>query len=166
MYSSSRWPHVRVAGPHVWNFPSSSRQACPQLFSRFEIKEQAVERLKPLFLFLCLSSLSVSFPALAPSPPHLFFPRLENRAAHLASCDNLPLPAPHKEFGFSFHSRSFKYWNRGSYSALARGSTQSYFLKGLNESQTSQQTSSLMGALTFCPISGWSWIYFPININL
>lgn len=82
---------VRVAGLNAWNFSSSSRQACPELFSRFEIKEQDVVSLKPLLLFPFPSSL---FPACFFT--HLFFsPCSVNRAAHMASCDNLPHPTLH-----------------------------------------------------------------------
>ena len=135
MYSFSVWPYVRVAGLNVWNLSSSSRQACPELFARFEIKKQAVVSPKPLLLFLFLSSLSVSCSLFHPP----FFPCLVNRAAHMASCNNLSLPlSPLLNLAFILIPGSFKYWNRGTHSSLlTTGSTQSCFFIDLNESRIS-----------------------------
>lgn len=121
MYSFSIWPYVRVAGLNVWNFSSSSRQTCPELFSGFEIKEQAVVSLKPLLLFVFLSSISCSLFFLI----HLLFPLLGKQSCPSDKLWKYPLNPSVTHLALVLIPKSLTYQNIGSHSSwLIIGSTQ------------------------------------------
>lgn len=108
--------YVRVAGLYVWNFSSSSRQKCPELFSGIEIKEQdVVARNLCCYFYLILFFL---FSVLFAHPSWLC---LLNRGDLVENCDNvLPQPDAHK-CGLNFNIREFQTVNT---SLLSIGSPQ------------------------------------------
>jgi hypothetical protein len=134
MYSFSIWPYVRVIGLNVWNFSSSSTQTCPELFSGFEIKEQAVVSLKPFFFFLFFT-ISIPYFFFHFLLSYLFLSCLVNKQTvwHVVI---IFLNLPPKNLALVLIPDSFKYCNRGIHSYLLTiGSTQSYFLKVLDETK-------------------------------